>query len=56
MHASREGYGDVVRVLLEQGADVDAEANAGDTAESIASQHGHAEVVEMLRAVRQQQP
>ena len=39
---------DVVRMLIDRGADVLAESNEGDTPLHLASQEGHVEVVHML--------
>ncbi len=48
MTAAAEGQVDVVRVLLEHGADKDLEDKDGDTALSFARQNGHSEVIELL--------
>jgi len=49
--AARRGHNDVVKVLLENNADVNASRHTdGVTALYIAAQNGHAEVVEMLLA------
>ena len=47
-YASEAGLGDVVRVLLEDGADVNAEGGDNDSALQIASIEGHEEIVKML--------
>ena len=48
MLASETGHIDVVRLLLENGADVDSHHNGGWTALMPASQNGHLEVVHLL--------
>ena len=49
MIASENGHLDVVRALLNKGADVSTERDDGATALAIASQRGHADVVQVLR-------
>ena len=46
--ASQNGHVDVVRVLLEQGADINKAKNNGATPLLIASQNGHVDVVRVL--------
>ena len=46
--AAIQGHEEVVRVLLEQGANLEARNNNGDTALMWASVMGHKEVVELL--------
>jgi ankyrin repeat protein len=48
MTAAAEGQVEVVRVLMEYGANPDLEDVDGDTAESFATQEGHAQVVAAL--------
>ena len=48
--ASLEGHLDVARMLLEHGAEVDAEDHWGKTAYHIALFNGHDEVVQLLLA------
>jgi ankyrin repeat protein len=48
MFAASEGQAEVVRVLLEHGSDPSMMDVDGDTALSFATQHGHAEVVDLL--------
>lgn len=50
--ASLQGYTDVVRVLLDRGADINARAekNNGDTALMVSSSKGHVDVVRLLIA------
>ena len=51
--ASREGHSDVIRALLDNGADVNIRLTggrrAGETALTIASKTGHPDVAELLR-------
>jgi ankyrin repeat protein len=47
--ASINGALEVVRLLLEHGADVEAKDNDGETALQVAAYKGHDEVVELLR-------
>ena len=46
--ASQNGHLEIVRLLLESGADKDLTKNDGATALTIASQNGHLEVVRLL--------
>jgi ankyrin repeat protein len=50
MFAAAEGHVKVVRLLLEHGADPSLKDADGDTAESFATQKGHPDVVEILKA------
>ncbi len=50
--ASVKSHTEVVKALLEAGADVNAKANAGDknyTPLSIAKQMGHARIIQLLK-------
>ena len=47
--ASGNGHKDVVSMLLDAGAQVDAKDNSGSTALMIASWNGHKDVVEVLK-------
>lgn len=47
--AAVKGFTDIVVLLLDKGADVNAKANDGTTALMVASQYRHAEVVELLK-------
>jgi ankyrin repeat protein len=48
MTAAAEGLADVVRILLEAGANRDIKDQDGDTALTFARQNGHTEVVKLL--------
>ena len=49
LHIAADGWEvEVMRVLLEHGANVGAEDNYGRTAFKIASTHGHGEIIELL--------
>ena len=48
MHAAQDGHEQVARVLLEAGAVVGAQENAGWTALMFAAQNGHEQVVRVL--------
>ena len=50
MAASHEGHIDIVKLLLDKGADVNAKSKDGDTALKAASVKGHTEIVELLKA------
>ena len=50
--AAEEGHWEVVKLLLEAGADKDATDNAGYTALDSASANGHSEVVSLLLEAR----
>ena len=52
MHAAAEGNLEVVKVLVEYGADLSLEDVDGDDAESFARQAGHQQVADYLRSVR----
>lgn len=48
MYAASRGYADVVRVLLDAGANVNLKSNSGNTALIYAALWGHADVVKIL--------
>ena len=48
MSASKNGHGEVVKLLLEHGAQVDLQEENGWSALMSASQNGHGEVVKLL--------
>ena len=48
MNAARNGHVEVVRLLLEAGADKNAAQVNGTTALMAAAEHGHVEVVRLL--------
>lgn len=50
MHAAAEGNLDIVKILLEYGADMDLKDVDGDTAESFARQKGHTAVADYLKS------
>ena len=52
MHAAAEGNLDIVKILLEYGADPDLKDVDGDTAESFAGQKGHTTVVDYLKSLK----
>jgi ankyrin repeat protein len=52
MVACLKGHSEVVRVLLANGADVNARTDGGETALSIARDHGREDIVALLLAVR----
>ena len=52
MHAAAEGHLNVVKVLIEYGADLTLQDVDGDDAESFAQQGGHQEVADYLRSIR----
>ena len=49
MSAATSGRVDVVKVLIEKGADVNAKSSTGDTALIRATRYGHPDVVNILR-------
>lgn len=48
MEAAQEGHLDLVRYLLESGADVHAQTQTGDTALTYACENGHTDVADLL--------
>ncbi len=52
MHAAAEGNLDIVKILLEYGADPDLKDVDGDTAESFARQKGHTALVDYLKSLK----
>jgi len=54
MHAAAEGHLDVVKVLLENGADPFLVDIDGDTAEAFARQNGHKEVADFINSKSQE--
>lgn len=52
MHAAAEGHLDVVKVLVENGADRSLRDVDGDDAVSFATQGGHTQVVEFLNSIQ----
>ncbi|KAL9083045.1 MAG: hypothetical protein Q9159_006024 [Coniocarpon cinnabarinum] len=48
VYASEQGYEDIVKLLLEAGADVNFQTSFKDSPLSIAARHGHLEVVRLL--------
>jgi serine/threonine-protein phosphatase 6 regulatory ankyrin repeat subunit B len=50
MIASERGHKEVVKLLLEKGADVNAKNKEGMTALKYASENGHKEIVELLKS------
>jgi ankyrin repeat protein len=48
MIASQKGHVDVVKLLLEKGADVDASTDNGITALLVARKNGHADIAQLL--------
>jgi ankyrin repeat protein len=52
MHAAAEGNLDVVKILLEAGADLTLKDVDGDDATSFARQAGHTELVKILESAR----
>jgi ankyrin repeat protein len=49
MLASHEGQAEMVKWLLEKGADANIKENTGKTALSMASSKGHEDVVKLLK-------
>ena len=49
MHAARNGHTEIVKALLENGADVNAKSQDDWTAIRMAVGEGHADVVHLLR-------
>ncbi|MBO4674521.1 MAG: ankyrin repeat domain-containing protein [Elusimicrobiaceae bacterium] len=49
MHNARDGYVDLVETLLNNGAKTDMESVQGKTAESLAKEKGHEEIVTLLQ-------
>ncbi len=52
MHAAAEGNLDIVKILLEYGADLYLKDVDGDTAESFARQKGHTAVADYLKSMK----
>lgn len=52
MEASQEGHLELVRFLLEYGANVNAVTQTNDTALTYACENGHTDVAELLIQVR----
>ncbi|MBA4418923.1 MAG: hypothetical protein C0392_13605 [Syntrophus sp. (in: bacteria)] len=52
MHAAWFGHIDVMRILIDKGADVNAKSSTGDTALIRASKYGHPDVVNIQRNVK----
>jgi ankyrin repeat protein len=50
MLAAERGHKEVVELLLESGADVNAKSNIGWTALMLAAFNGHKEIVEILKS------
>lgn len=48
MIAAQKGYGYIVQLLLQEGADVNAKSEKGDTALSLAKKANHTNIVELL--------
>jgi len=48
LHASAAGHGDIVQLLLQRGADPNARTSDGLSAATLATAHGHPEIVHML--------
>ena len=49
MRAACDGYTDVVELLVEKGANIDAKDNAGDSALTLATASRRTEVVKLLQ-------
>ena len=52
MYASENGHTEVVKLLLDTGADVNAQNADGETALIIASRYGNKEIAELLKKNR----
>ncbi len=50
MFAAKNGHDDIVRILMERGADPNATSDHGLSAVSLATQKGHAQTVATLLA------
>ena len=49
MIASKMGYTEIVKLLLNAGADVNAQNDVGRTAMMIATEEGHNEMIQLLK-------
>jgi len=49
-YASEHGHTDVIQLLIDHGADIDAKNKWGTTPLHLASSHGHTEIVKLLKA------
>ena len=50
MRASSKGYANIVKVLVNAGADLNIKDNRGRTALTYANQRGHKSIVQILKA------